>query len=196
MNTSGISFTSASAQLAAMLVESEAVAAERTNQSLEATEQRIARAADEEYEQRMRAADASACAAFWGGAFTIAGGAATIGGGIQQGRALEASSVSNTTAGASHPAPAPTAGSELAHIGQLLSGLAPTAAKYGGEVEKERRDARAQRIGRSIEQASVEADQLSQQAQRQQQRANSGIEAARGFVDAESARSNAVLSKG
>jgi hypothetical protein len=201
MNSSGISFTSASAQLAAMLVESEADAAEQTNESLEAVQQRIAREADAEYDQRMAAAAASAQAAFIGGAFTIAGGAATIGAGVYRARALEQAPAPGMAPDAARDAQKAQMRSSmtsdfLGASGQTLSGLAPAASKYGGEIEAERRNARAQRTARSIEQASVEADQLAQQAQRQQRRSDSALDAARGFVEAEDARANAVLSNG
>jgi hypothetical protein len=198
MNISGISFTSTGAQLAALLVESEAQSAERTNESLDAVQQRIARQADEEYEERMAAADASARSAFIGGAFAIAGGAASAWAGYENSKALDKANLSGSPSEALAAAQLAqqqhSNAKYLTPAGQTLSALAPFAAEYGGKVEAERREARAQRIGRHIEQASVEAEQLSQQAQRQEQRSSAAVEAARGFVEAESARSSAVAS--
>jgi hypothetical protein len=187
-----ISFTSASAELAAMIVESEAESAERTDQALEATKERIERAADAEYEARMNAASDSALAAVLSGAFTIAGGAARIGAGVADARALEDA----TQTGKPEAATRSTTGSMLGPTGAALSELAPVAKQLGGEISAERQRARAERIGRSIAQASVEADQLAQQVQRREQRESSALDAARGFIDAETARSSAVLSRG
>jgi hypothetical protein len=172
-----------------MIIEAEAESAEQTEQSLEATKQRIERAAEAEYEARLEAADDAARGALLGGAFTIAGGAVSIGAGIAHARALEQATP------AAKVATSPTA-SVLGPLGTSLFELAPVAQQRGGEIAAERNRARAERIGRSIEQASVEADQLSQQVRRHEQRAASAIEAARGFVETESARSNATLSRG
>lgn len=196
MTTSSISFTSAGAQLAAMLVGSEAQLAERNNQSLEALQQRIERQADEEYEQRMAAADASVRAAWFGGAFTIAGGVAKVGAGFAQVQPAE-QPLPNASASEAIAASRPSQSNTpnlLGTAGDTLSALAPHAAELGGKVEAERREAKAQRIARSIEQASVESEQVSRRAEREDRRASSAVEAARGFVEAETARSNAVNS--
>jgi hypothetical protein len=172
-----ISFTSSGAELAAMIVESEADDANRIDQALEANKERIARAAEEEYRANREAADAASRAAWISGGFAAAGGLAGVGAGL-------------SASGAN-----PTDDGGILRAGSgLLSSLAEPAGALGGGIDKIRHEAEAKRIGRSIEQANVAGEQLAQQARRAEQRADSGLDHAQKLVDAEHARSTAVLS--
>jgi len=181
-----ISFTSSGAELAAMIVESEAEDAGRIDQALEANKQRIARAAEEEYRANMEAADAASRAAWISGGLAVAGGVAGVGAGLSVSGA-KATDQGGAVAGST------TAESFQAGSG-LLSSLASPAGELGGGIAKSRHEAEARRIGRSIEQANVAGDQLAQQARRAEQRADSGLDHAQKLIDAEHARSTAVLS--
>jgi hypothetical protein len=181
-----ISFSSAGAELAAMIVESEAEDAERIDQALESNKQRIAHAAEEEYRANMEAADAASRAAWISGGFAMAGGLVGVGAGLSAGGA---SATSDAQAAAANS----TAESFRAASG-LLSSFAEPAGELGGGIDKIRHEAEARRIGRSIEQANVAGDQLAQQARRAEQQADSGLDHAQKLVDAEHARSSAVLS--
>jgi hypothetical protein len=181
-----ISFTSSGAELAALIVESEADDANRIDQALEANKQRIARAAEEEYRASMEAADAASRAAWIGGGFAVAGGLAGVGAGLS-------ASGANATGGGGAPTKGTTA--ETLQVGSgVLSGLAEPARELGGGIAKTRHEAEARRIGRSIEQANVAGEQLAQQARRAEQRADASLDHAQKLVDAEHARSTAVLS--
>jgi len=172
-----ITFTNSGAELAALIVESESDAAERTNEELEANKQRIARAADAEYEANLDAADAASRGAWISGGFAIAGGAAGVGAGV---------------AGASDSA---EAAKTLAATSQAFSSVSEPLSALVGEIPQMRHQAEAHRIGRSIEQANVEADQLAQQARRAEQRADFALDHASKLVEGENARANGVLSK-
>jgi hypothetical protein len=172
-----ITFSSSGAQLSAMVVEAEGDAAARTDQALEANQQRIARAAEAEYQAAMRAADAAGREAWWSGAFTVAGGVAVMGSG-----AIDAPSGSSETA------------QLLAQGGGILSNLSDEAGALGGGIAKLRHEAEGRRIGRSIEQANVESDQLAQQSRRSGQRAEAALDRASSLVEAENARASGVLS--
>jgi hypothetical protein len=182
-----ISFNSSGAELAALIVESEAEDANRVDQALEDNKQRIARAAEQEYRAHMDAADAASRAAWIGGGFAVAGGVVGVGAGLSASGA-DATDTGGAVAGGS------TAGSLQAGSG-LLSSLAKPAGELGGGIDRIRHEAEAKRIGRSIDQANVAGDQLAQQARRAEQRANSGLDHAQKSIEAEQARSSAVLSK-
>ena len=181
-----IAFTSSGAELAALIVESEADDADRIDQALETNKQRISRAAEEEYRANMEAADAASRAAWISGGFAVAGGLAGVGAGLS-------ASGANATDNGKVVAGSSTAGSLEAGSG-LLSRLAGPAGELGGGIAKTRHEAEGKRIGRSIEQANVAGEQLAQQARRAEQRADSALDHAQKLVEAEHARSSAVLS--
>lgn len=188
MSISGVSFTSSGAELAAMIVELESEAAERADQALESNKQRIGRLADEEYDAALAAADAAGRAAWISGAFTIAGGAVGVGAGVT---AFHGASATNDAAAKSAEAQVMA----LSALGGTLSRLSESAGAFLAGRESAREQARAQRIGRSIEQASIEGEQLRQQAARSEQRADRALDQASRLIEGESARSSGVLSK-
>jgi hypothetical protein len=183
-----ISFTSSGAELAALIVESEAEDANRIDQALEANKQRIARAAEEEYRANMEAADAASRAAWISGGFVVAGGLAGVGAGLSDGGANVTDNAGAVTGN--------TTAESLQGASGLLSRLAEPARELGGGIDRIRHEAEAKRIGRSIEQANVAGEQLAQQARRAEQRADSGLDHAQRLVEAEHARSTAILSNG
>jgi hypothetical protein len=163
-------FTSSAAQLAGMLIEDEAETAASNEQSLEATKRQLARAAEQEYQANLEAADAIARGAWVSGGLTVAGGVVS--------------------------ATATPAGSDaMKSSGDALGRLAEPARDYFGERERKQHEAEAQRIGRQLQQAQVEADQLAERARRSDQRADSALDRAQAFVEGENARANAVLSR-
>lgn len=164
-------FTSPGASLAALMVEAEADAAQHANEDLEATKQRIARAADAEYKASLRAADAGFTAALVQGGFTIAGG--------------------GMSAYAAHD---PAGSQELAVTGRTVSELAKPAGELAGGREQAREAAAAQRHGRTGQQLEVEAQKLQDQAARAQRRAEKALDHGQQVIEAEAARSTAVLS--
>src|ERR1044071_2017010 len=196
MTVGGVNFTSASAELAAMMVEHEANQAENDREQMDAYQRKIEREAEKEYRAAMAAAGAGSRAALIGGAMGILSSGATVAGAYkdyeaasmkfepgmdaaqftQQQNQLAAEAKLLTTAG--------TPFNELNGAAQSLAGGA----------EKERQQARAHQCARTIEQMRSEADQLAQQARRSEQRSDAALDQASKFVEGDSARANAVLS--
>jgi hypothetical protein len=196
MTVAGISFTSQSAELAAMMVEHEANQAENDREQMEAYQRKIEREAEKEYRAAMAAADAGSRAALLGGAMGILSSGATIAGAY---KSYQAASMKLEPG--MDPAQFKQAQSQLQAEANLY-GAAGTPFKalnegvqwYGGGMEKERQQARAHQSARTIEQMKSEADQLAQQARRSEQRSDAALDHASKFVEGDSARANAVLS--
>lgn len=180
MTVSGIQFTSASAELAAMMVEHEANQAENDREQMEACQRQIEREAEKEYRAAMAAADAGSRAALVGGAMGILGSGAAVSG-AAQGFSAETDREQKL---ASH----------ITALGTPFNALNESVKWYGGGLEKERQQARAHQSARTIEQMRGEADQLAQQARRSEQRSDASLDRAAKFVEGENAQANAVLS--
>jgi hypothetical protein len=180
MSVAGINFTSASAELAAMMVEHEANQAEIDHEQMDAYQRQIEREAEKEYRAAMAAADAGSRAALLGGAMGILGSGAAVAGAAQGFSADTA----NEQKLASH----------ITALGTPFNALKEGVQWYGGGREKERQQARAHQSARTIEQMRSEADQLAQQARRSEQRSDAALDHAAKFVEGDSARANAVLS--
>ncbi len=199
MNVAGISFTSASAELAAMVVEHEANQAESDQEQMEAYQRKIEREAEKEYRAAIAAADAGGRAALVGGAMGILSSGATVAGAYESYRSASIqvdSSMSLATQeqlSGQKQELAARAGLFTA-AGTPFQALNPMAQAFGGGIEKERQQARAQQSARTIQQMQSEADQLAQQARRSEQRSDAALDHAAKFVESDNARANAVLS--
>lgn len=180
MTVAGISFTSASAELAAMMVEHEANQAENDHEQMEAYQQKIAREAEKEYRAAMAAADAGARAALLGGAMGILQSGGTVAGATQGFSARTQDEQTLAT--------------RIASLGSPFQAMNESVQAYGGGIEKERQQARAQQCNRTIQQMQSEANQLAQQARRSEQRSDAALDHASKFVESDNARANAVLS--
>lgn len=180
MSVAGISFTSASAELAAMMVEHEANQAESDHAQMEAYQRKIEREAEKEYRAAMAAADAGARAAMLGGAMGILQSGGTVAGAVQ--------GFSARTDNEQKLA------DRIASLGSPFQALNQGVQAYGGGIEQERQQARAHQSARAIEQMQSEADQLAQQARRSEQRSDAALDHASKFVEGDNARANAVLS--
>jgi hypothetical protein len=125
----------------------------------------------------MAAADAMCRGAWINGMVTIAGGAVGAAGVVARG--------------------AGDAGSAewLKVAGDVIPGVGNLVQTYAAEAPQQRHEAKAQRIGRSIEQANVEADKLAQQARRAEKRSDTALDHANAMVQAENQRATGVLSK-
>lgn len=196
MTVAGISFTSQSAELAAMMVEHEANQAENDREQMEAYQRQIEREAEKEYRAAMAAADAGSRAALLGGAMGLLSSGGTIAGAY---KGYEAASMKLEPG--MDPAQFKQAQSQLqaeanlyAAAGTPFNALNESVKWYGGGAEKERQQARAHQSARTIEQMKSEADQLAQQARRSEQRSDAALDRTAKFVEGESARANAVLS--
>ena len=199
MNSSGIHFTSASAELAAMLVEHEANQAESDHEQIDAYQRKIEREAEKEYRAAMAAADAGGRAALLGGTMGVLSSGATVAGAYQSYEAASIQIDSNMSLATQEQLSgqkqelAARAGLFTA-AGSPFQALNQGVQAYGGGIEKERQEARAQQCARTIQQMQSEADQLAQQARRSEQRSDAALDHAAKFVEGDSARANAVLS--
>jgi hypothetical protein len=196
MTISGVNFTSASAELAAMMVEHEANQAENDREQMQALERRIEREAEKEYRAAMAAADAGSRAALLGGAMGILSSGATIAGayGEYKAASVELKPGMDETE-FKHQKDKLAAEAKLyTAAGTPFNALNESVKWYGGGMEKERQQARAHQSARTIEQMKGEADQLAQQARRSEQRSDAALDHAAKFVEGDSARANAVLS--
>ncbi len=199
MNSAGIYFTSASAELAAMLVEHEANQAESDNEQIDAYQRKIEREAEKEYRAAIAAADAGGRAALLGGAMGILSSGATI---ASAAKSYEAASVKidpgmDAQQAAAQQALKQSLSAEanlLSAAGTPFSALNDGVKWYGGGREKERQEGRAHHSARTIQQMQSEADQLAQQARRSEQRSDAALDHAAKFVESDNARANAVLS--
>jgi hypothetical protein len=199
MNVAGINFTSAGAELAAMLVEHEANQAESDQEQMEAYQRKIEREAEKEYRAAMAAADAGGRAALVGGAMGILSSGATVAGAYESYRAAGIqidSSMSPATQDLMRAQKEELAARAnlLTAAGTPFQALNGCVQSLGGGMEKERQQARAQQCNRTIQQMQSEADQLAQQARRSEQRSDAALDHAAKFVESDNARANAVLS--